>query len=381
MAVITLTIGVSEIDTVIQSFDKIQVQRSEAGSPYTDAKFITAASITPPTLVGTTSGPFTLSGLSLNLKVDDGNEQSVVFVSANPISITTVVNTFNNNISGATASDNGSGQLKITGNTSGTGGLLEITGGTGRSVLGFTTGDKDNGEDAHITLQSGTTSYTYSDLSGDEDFYYRTRFYNSSSGLISSFSDWVQGETTPAICDDPQLDWSDEEITGINILLSCLKNRLKNNLEVETKDAYGNVEFVSCTIFTNDELVWFLKCSLSWFNETPHFTDFGFSDEVIYNRYGHVIVDGACIFAWAAQMVIEAGREFTISDNGVTFNPPPLSTVLNNELSQFHSAHREQLKFIKGCIKPSPVGFGSFRVLAANPNYMRLRHLRQRRII
>jgi len=183
------------------------------------------------------------------------------------------------------------------------------------------------------------------------------------------------------IGDDPNITYSQDEIIGINVLLYCLKNRLKNNLEVETKDAYGNVQFVSCTIFTDDELVWFLKCSLSWFNETPHFTDFTFADEVIYQRYGHVIVEGACIFAWAAQMVLEAGREFTINDNGVTFNPPPLSATLNNELSQFHSAHREHLKFIKGCIKPRPVGFGSFRVLAANPNYMRLRHLRQRRII
>lgn len=183
------------------------------------------------------------------------------------------------------------------------------------------------------------------------------------------------------IGDDPDISYSQDEIQGINILLAILKARLKNNLEVETVDAYGNIEYVSCSVFTNDELVWFLNCSLQEFNQTPHFTDFHFSDEVIYNRYCHVIVEGACILAWGAQMLIEAGREFTITDNGITMNPPPLSTVLNNELSQFVNAHRENLKFIKGCIKPSPVGFGGYRLLSANPNYMRLRHLRERRII
>ncbi|MFA5049004.1 MAG: hypothetical protein WC516_08325 [Patescibacteria group bacterium] len=183
------------------------------------------------------------------------------------------------------------------------------------------------------------------------------------------------------IGDNPNVSYSEDEIIGINMLLAILKARLKNNLQVETIDAYGNIEYVDCNVFTNDELVWFLNCSLQEFNQTPHFTDFHFSNEVIYNRYCHVIVEGACILAWAAQMLIEAGREFTITDNGITMNPPPLSTTLNNEMSQFLNAHRENLKFIKGCIKPSPVGFGSFRVLASNPSWMRLRHLRERRII
>ncbi len=183
------------------------------------------------------------------------------------------------------------------------------------------------------------------------------------------------------IGDDPRVSYSEAEIIGINILLACLKNRLKNNLQVETTDAYGNITYVDCNVFTNDELVWFLKCSLSEFNQTPHFTDFTFAEEVMYGRYGHVIVEGAFILATAAQMLIEAGREFTITDNGITMNPPPLSQTLNNELSHFLNTHLATLKFIKGCIKPQPIGFGSFRVLASNPNYMRLRHLRQRRII
>jgi hypothetical protein len=183
------------------------------------------------------------------------------------------------------------------------------------------------------------------------------------------------------IGDPCRTTFNDAEIRGINCLLGCLKARLKNNLEVETLDAYGNIAFTNCFVFTDEELVWFLRCSLSEFNETPHFTDFTFDMEVIYKRFGYIIVEGAFILATGAQMLIEAGREFTISDNGITMNPPPLSSVLNNELSVFVQRHTEMLKYIKNSIKPHPSGFGGFRVLAISPNYLRLRHLRQRRII
>jgi hypothetical protein len=183
------------------------------------------------------------------------------------------------------------------------------------------------------------------------------------------------------IGDAAVVSYSEDEILGINKMLACLKARLKNDLKSESIDAYGNTEFVDCSIFTNDELAWFLSCSLSEFNQTPHFTDFTFDMAVIHDRFAYVIVEGAYILALAAQMLIEAGREFTITDNGITMNPPPLSATLNNELSQFVAAHRETLKYIKTSIKPRPTGFGGFRVLAVSPNYMKLRHLRQRRII
>lgn len=183
------------------------------------------------------------------------------------------------------------------------------------------------------------------------------------------------------IGDACRLTLSDEEIQGVNCLLVQLKARLKNNLEVETLDAYGNKTYTDCFIFTNDELVYFLRCSLSEFNQTPHFTDFTFDMELIYKRFAHIIVEGAFILATAAQMLIEAGREFTITDNGVSFTPSNLSNVLNNELSTFVQRHTEMLKYIKTSIKPHPIGYGSSYTLGTNPAFNRLRHLRQRRII
>ena len=200
MAVIKVKIFVPELVNVMGLFDKIEVQRSEAGSPYSDAKSITADAATAPVLLGTEEGPYTaLQGTTLKIKVDGGAEQTVTFTAANPISINNVIEEFNTTITGAVAADDGTGKVEITGVVAGTAGTLEITGGTGITILGFTSGQKDNGEDLHIALQVGVDAYEYDDQSGEASYWYRTRFYNQTSGTTSSWSDWTQGSTGAAI--------------------------------------------------------------------------------------------------------------------------------------------------------------------------------------
>jgi len=202
MSVIKIKIVVPEIDNVLSTFTKIQVQRSEDGAPYTDAKFITDTVATAAELAGIESGPFPgLSGKSLKLKVDGEAEQSVTFTLPDPISLANVIGQFNSDIDDATMSENPDdlGHALIQSDVLGTGGILEITGGTGLAILGFTLGDKDNGEDPNIDLLPATSEYEYDDLSGEASYWYRTRYYNPASGVFSSWSDWVQGSTGSAI--------------------------------------------------------------------------------------------------------------------------------------------------------------------------------------
>ena len=137
MAVIKIKIFVPEIANVLSQFDSIQVQRSEAGSPYSDALAITDDSPVAPVLVGTAEGPFTVQGLDLKLKVNGGAEQSVTFTAADPTSIDNIIAEISGAITGLVADSDG-GKLRLTGNTTGTAGTLEITGGTALAVLGFT---------------------------------------------------------------------------------------------------------------------------------------------------------------------------------------------------------------------------------------------------
>jgi hypothetical protein len=200
MGVAKIKVFVPEITNVLTLFDAIEVQRSEAGDPYSDAKSITTETVAAPVLVGTAEGPFTgLQGAECKLKVDGGAEQTLTFTGLDLFSLANVIDEFNNTVMGATASDDGTGKLKITGNQVGTVGQLELTGGGALAILGFSVGDKDNGEDTHIDLQVGVDSYEYDDQSGAASYWYRTRFTNTVSDNFSSWSDWIQGDTGAAI--------------------------------------------------------------------------------------------------------------------------------------------------------------------------------------
>jgi len=181
--------------------------------------------------------------------------------------------------------------------------------------------------------------------------------------------------------DDVDFKFCKEEVAGINKLLKILKKRLKSSGVRKVPDGAGGFIDEPCNIFSDTELICFLINSLSEFNQIPHFTSFTFADQVICERFLDVLVQGAVLLALAAQALIEKGREFSISDNGVTYQPPAVSDILNTQYSTQLADYKEKLKFIKANIKPAPVALGTFRVTSINPNFLRLRHLRQRQIL
>lgn len=200
MAVIKIKIFVPEIANVLTLFDKIQVQRSAVGTPtFADAVFVTADAPTAPSLLATLEGPYPLlQGTNLKIKVDGGFEQTVTFTPVNPITLSNVITEFNTTITGATASDGG-GVLLITGDNLGTDGTLELTGGSSLPILGLVSGAKSSGKDSHVALLAFVSNYEYDDQSGEASHWYRTRFYNQTSGTFSSWSDWTQGSTGAAV--------------------------------------------------------------------------------------------------------------------------------------------------------------------------------------
>ena len=114
----------------------------------------------------------------------------------------------------------------------------------------------------------------------------------------------------------------------------------------------------------------------------PFFTAYAFSDQIIQTLFSAAIVEGAYIFALASQSLIEKGRDFTISDGGVSYQPPQLGDFLQSQYSTWLTSYRERLRFIKNSIRPGPVGFGTYTNLGSGaPAFLRLRHLRARRII
>jgi hypothetical protein len=197
MAVIKLQIYVGNLANVMTLFDVIRVYRSKTGELGV-YDLLTADADVAATLTGSQVAPFSINGKTLSFKIDGGSEQTVTFTTADPVPVDLAVGEVNNQTTGVTASEE-SGALKLTSDTTGTGSIIEITGGSALTDLGFTTGDIDNGEDQHITLVALQENYEFDDRSGDASYWYKTQYYNTISGAFSSLSDPVQGNVTTII--------------------------------------------------------------------------------------------------------------------------------------------------------------------------------------
>jgi hypothetical protein len=193
-----------------------------------------------------------------------------------------------------------------------------------------------------------------------------------------------------ALGDDVDFDFSDAELTGLNVLLKYLKARLQSDGKKPSRDqfgafildGYGAMVMEDCNVFSDEILACFLASSLSEFNMIPFFTSFSFGEQIIYKTFSHAIVEGALILALSSQALVEKGRDFTISDGGISYQPPTLGDFLATNYQTFMTSYRERLKFIKNSIRPGPQGYGTFTNLSSGaPSFVRLRHLKSRRII
>jgi hypothetical protein len=182
--------------------------------------------------------------------------------------------------------------------------------------------------------------------------------------------------------DDPGFDYSQAAIQNINKLIKSLRARLNSSGKAKSADAFGNTIYVDCDIFSVDMLVTFLSTALWDFNQVPFFTFFQFDDANFVEQFGEILVEGATLYSLASKALIERGREFQITDNGLNFNPPTVSELMNTQYSTLLSHYWEKLKYIKNSLRPAPRGLGVFSMNSGmNPAFARLRHMRERRLI
>lgn len=182
--------------------------------------------------------------------------------------------------------------------------------------------------------------------------------------------------------DDPGFNYSQCATININKLIKSLKARLNSAGKAKSADAYGNTVYVDCDIFSISMLTTFLATALWDFNQVPYFTFFQFDDQDFVDQFGEILVEGATLYALSSKALIERGREFQITDNGLNFNPPTVSELMQTQYSTLLSHYWEKLKYIKNSLRPGPRGLGVFSMNSGlNPAFARMRHLRARRII
>jgi hypothetical protein len=187
-----------------------------------------------------------------------------------------------------------------------------------------------------------------------------------------------------ALGDDVGFSYSQTALYNINKVIKMMKARLNSSGKAKSVDAYGNVVYVDCDIFSVDMLATFAAMSLSEFNSVPYFTWFTWDDSWFFATPGfcEIVAEGAVLFALASQALIEQGRQYTITDSGVNFNPPQVAEMLNTQYNTGLTHYWEKLKYIKNSMRPAPIGLGVFGMMnGVSPAVKRLRWLRERRIL
>ena len=181
--------------------------------------------------------------------------------------------------------------------------------------------------------------------------------------------------------DDTPFNYTQTAIFNINKLLKTLRARLNSSGKSKSFDKFGNITYVDCDVFSVATLTTFIATSLTDFNLVPYFTYFTFEDTDIIDEFHQIIVEGAAIQALASQALIERGREYQITDNGISFAPPSVAEMLNTQYGTMLNHYYDKLKYVKNSMRPAPKALGTLRPLAASPQYLRLRHRRAGRII
>lgn len=130
-------------------------------------------------------------------------------------------------------------------------------------------------------------------------------------------------------------------------LVGLLKQRLQSAGKAKSLDEFGNTIYIDIDIYSRAMLRAFVELSISSFNQTPYFSFFTLDDSPFVDTFAEVLVEGATLYALSSQALIERGREFQLTDTGISFNPPSISEMLNTQFSTILVHHWDKLKVIK----------------------------------
>lgn len=224
-----LTILVPNIEEEIMIYDRIQVFRSLDNITFTE---ITAPETTYPTILGTISGPFALTGKTLNIQ-KEAKSWTINFSSTlDTLSLVKQINT----LVGFTLVQNSENRLKIVDDIKGTGAWIQLSG-NATDVIGLTT-NKVYGSVSRPYLTVPTTVYKVWDLSDVTNAWYKTRLISTKTGRTSAYSE-VEQWPPPSLI-------ADENLVTASIKLSDASgNALVGNEIIITPILYKNIGDVS----------------------------------------------------------------------------------------------------------------------------------------
>lgn len=134
----------------------------------------------------------------------------------------------------------------------------------------------------------------------------------------------------------------------------------------------------ACQIFDDAQLFAYIDLAMQDLNSHP--TKTFYTLDTVPRDWINVIILGAYVFALQAQSITEKARNFVVSDQGISYNPPDLPGHMMSIAQQIETKYQSEKERIKANERPALLGIGSTRVLTPNPAYARMRHLKARRM-
>ena len=132
-------------------------------------------------------------------------------------------------------------------------------------------------------------------------------------------------------------------------LIEALKVRLQSSGKMKHKDESGNDLFIEKDIFTDDQFTIALETSMSMLEqfEIPGYVDGSMPISVRQKKYQDLLVQGATIQLLAGMALVERGREFVMTDNGVRYSPPSVSEILITEWQFEYQMYLDKIRLMK----------------------------------
>lgn len=203
-------------------FDAIEIWRSRDGEagPFEEI----TASIWTTAVHLIADRPFSVSGKSLLLRVNELNDLTIAFTGVDPVSSSSIASQIQTQGLGLLRTSIAGGFISMETAQPGAVVTLRVVESDAAAILGLPIAEPDSvafGHDARIAIIEGQAGYNVIDPHGSSDYFYKVRFRNKDTNAVSDFSDAFSGNTTGGV--DPS-----ELVRGTLKLVDMLGNSLPN---------------------------------------------------------------------------------------------------------------------------------------------------------
>lgn len=138
------------------------------------------------------------------------------------------------------------------------------------------------------------------------------------------------------------------ESKALKSLIEKVQFRIAAIIKTQVIGLDGSISFEKTDVFEPDEIKQALELSLSAFNMIPNITYFKFTDEENIDQISDLLVTYAAHLLLIRQALVEKGREYSISDNGIEYAGPNIGQFMLTVSDNLYQYWYGRVQVLKG---------------------------------